>query len=171
MNEILGPRLNKHFVNAKLFGFAWTEAAELEFNFLLNSGGGGGNTPFNEVFKALFYRTLWMSRIEDTRSFATDEERDLCQAAFSRLELRPGCRKMMAKLRGNGFTIWCLTMGDKARVKGYFDRAGFEMPTESVVSCDSFVETDANGNKLGTGVYKPSMRAYRPMLATILVKG
>jgi len=45
------------------------------------------------------------------------------------------------------------------------------MPTESVVSCDSFVETDANGNKLGTGVYKPSMRAYRPMLATILVKG
>lgn len=162
INQILGPRLNKHFVNAKLFGFAWTEAAELEFNFLLNSE---RYTPFNEVFKALFYRTLWMSGIEDPRSFATDEERDLCQAAFSRLELRPGCREMMAKLRENGFTIWCLTTGDKARVKGYFDRAGFEMPIESVVSCDSFVDTDANGNKLGTGVYKPSMGAYRPMLA------
>jgi len=58
MNEILGPRLNKHFVNAKLFGFAWTEAAELEFNFLLNSGGGGGVTHHSTKYSKHYSTVL-----------------------------------------------------------------------------------------------------------------
>jgi len=138
------------------------EAAELEFNFLLNSE---RYTPYNDCFKALFYRILYMSGIEDPRSFATDEERDLCHAGYSRLEMRPGAREMMEKLQKSGFNIWCLTTGDVKRVKGYFDRAGIEMPLENLISCDQFVQRDADGNRNGTGVYKPSMGAYRPVLA------
>ncbi|PWY96541.1 HAD-like protein, partial [Aspergillus sclerotioniger CBS 115572] len=155
IETILGPRLRTHHTNAHIFSYAWMQASELEYTMLLMSS---RYTPYSEVFKTLFYRVLYMSGIENPREFATEDERDACQAACSLLELRPGCREMMEKLRGNGFEIWCLTTGDVARVSGYFVREGVEMPVERVVSCVDFME-GGGGDRLG--VVKPSMGAYR----------
>lgn len=162
IEQTIGQKLLSHNVTAKFFGFAWMQAAELEHTMLLMSG---RNTPYKEVFKALFYRVLFMAGIEDPRSFATDEERDMCQAGYSRLELRPGCREMMDKLKGNGFTIWCLTTGDAQRVGGYFKRAGFDMPANKLVSCHEFLPRDSapSGSALLSSI-KPSMESYKPML-------
>lgn len=44
--------------------------------------------------------------------------------------------------------MWCFTTGDIQRVKGYFERAGVDMPLENIVSCDS------------AGVAKPALPAY-----------
>ncbi|KAK0118312.1 hypothetical protein ONS95_012606 [Cadophora gregata] len=160
IDQILGPRLKAQHVNAKHFGYTWKEAAELEFYFLLYSD---RYTPYNEIFKAVFYRTLHMAGISNPREFATEAERDACQAGYSELELRPGCVEMMEKLRGVGWTVWCLTTGDVKRVRGYFLRAGLEMPIENFVSCDQFAEIDpVTGVK--KGVYKPAMASYKPML-------
>ncbi|CAP99003.1 Pc22g17150 [Penicillium rubens Wisconsin 54-1255] len=148
IEEVLGPRLRAHQLSAKIFGFAWMQAAELESLMLHMSK---RNVPYKKVFRALFYRVLYLSGIQDPRSFATDEERDICHDAYSKLELRPDCRAMMEKLRNNGFTIWCLTTGDTERVGGYFKRAGFEMPAENLSPLD---------------MVKPSMGSYKPMLNT-----
>ncbi|KAJ5543788.1 hypothetical protein N7513_003372 [Penicillium frequentans] len=160
IDQVLGPRLLAHNVNAKVFGFAWMQASELESLMLHMSK---RNTPYKEVFNALFYRVLFMSGIENPRSFATDEERDLCQDAYTKLELRPNCRAMMEKLRNHGFTIWCLTTGDTERVGGYFKRAGFEMPAENLVSCHQFMKHDS-ALESPLAMMKPSMGSYQPML-------
>lgn len=164
IEQVIGPRLLVHNVTAKFFGFTWMQAAELEYTMLLMSG---RYTPYKEVFKSLFYRILFMAGINDTRSFATDEERDMCQAAYSNLALRPGCREMMEKLRENGFTIWGLTTGDTQRVGGYFKRAGLEMPAESLVSCQEFMQHDSTTGTVESSalaIVKPSMGAYKSML-------
>lgn len=44
--------------------------------------------------------------------------------------------------------MWCFTTGDMQRVKGYFERAGVEMPLENTVTCDD------------AGVAKPTLPAY-----------
>ncbi|KAJ6172199.1 hypothetical protein N7470_001266 [Penicillium chermesinum] len=136
-------------------------AAELEDVMLLMSK---RHHPYKETFKSLFYRVLYMAGIDNPRSFATDEERDLCQAAYSQLELRPGCREMIEKLRANGFTVWCLTTGDRERVGGYFKRAGLDMPDENLVSCHDF--TQSRSSPSGTKhITKPAMETYEQMLA------
>ncbi|KAG0156779.1 hypothetical protein PDIDSM_3960 [Penicillium digitatum] len=152
IEEVLGPRLRAHQLSAKIFGFAWMQSSELESLMLHMS-----------KRKALFYRVLYMSGIQDPRSFATDEERDICQEAYSRLELRPECRTMMERLRKNGFTIWCLTTGDTERVGGYFKRAGFEIPAENLVSCHQFMKYES-ALESPLAMVKPSMGSYQPML-------
>ncbi|KAJ5300957.1 uncharacterized protein N7443_005959 [Penicillium atrosanguineum] len=160
IEKILGPRLMQHSVNSKVFGFAWMQASELESLMLHMSK---RSVPYKEVFKALFYRVLYLSGIEEPRSFATDEERDICQDAYSKLELRPDCRAMMERLRSNGFTIWCLTTGDTERVGGYFKRAGFDMPAENLVSCHQFMKHES-ALDFPLAMVKPSMGSYQPML-------
>ncbi|KAJ5963436.1 uncharacterized protein N7479_003312 [Penicillium vulpinum] len=160
IEQVLGPRLREHNLSAKIFGFAWMQSSELESLMLHMSK---RSVPYKDVFKALFYRVLYLSGIEDPRSFATEEERDTCQDAYSKLELRPDCRTMMEKLRENGFTIWCLTTGDTERVGGYFKRAGFEMPAENLVSCHQFMKHDS-ASESPLDMVKPSMGSYKPML-------
>ncbi|OKL61874.1 hypothetical protein UA08_02276 [Talaromyces atroroseus] len=165
IEQAIGPRLLAQNVTAKLFGFAWMQAAELEHTMLRMSK---REKPYAEVFKALFYRILFMAGIDDPRSFATDEERDMCHAGYSKLELRPGCREMMEKLRENGFTVWCLTTGDAQRVGGYFKRAGFDMPAENLVSCHDFLKPGSSisesADTSSIEFIKPSMGSYQPML-------
>ncbi|PYH92286.1 putative 2-haloalkanoic acid dehalogenase [Aspergillus ellipticus CBS 707.79] len=164
IDATIGPRLRAHTITPKFFGFAWMQVAELESTQLLMSG---RYTPYADVFRAVFYRVLFMAGISDPRAFATDDERDRCHAGYSRLGLRPGCSAMMDKLRENGFTVWCLTTGDPGRVGGYFTRAGINMPTENLVSCFTFMAHDSNagaGESASLGVTKPSMGAYKPML-------
>ncbi|KAI2722541.1 hypothetical protein CBS147332_3470 [Penicillium roqueforti] len=160
IEDILGPRLRANQLSANAFGYAWMQAAELESLMLQMSK---RCVPYKKVFKALFYRVLYLSGIQNPRSFATDEERDICQDAYSKLELRPDCRAMMEKLRKNGFTIWCLTTGDTERVGGYFKRAGFEMPAENLVSCHQFMKYESEMES-PLDMVKPSMGSYQPML-------
>lgn len=161
IDRVLGPRLREHNITAPLLGFAWMSAAELEHIMLLMSG--RDKVPYKEVFKSLFYRVLYMAGIQAPRSFATDEERDLCQAGYSALEMRPGAREMIEKLRQAGFTVWCLTTGDVARVGGYFQRAGIEMPRENFVSCHDFMAA-RRPSQSALDFQKPSMPSYKAML-------
>lgn len=73
-------------------------------------------------------------------------------AAYGKLEPREGLKECLEKLRGAGFEVWGLTMGDRDEVVGYFAKAGVEMPGSNVMSCDS------------TGVSKPHPDAFRPTL-------
>ncbi|KAI1337499.1 putative 2-haloalkanoic acid dehalogenase [Xylariaceae sp. FL0016] len=144
----IGPRLLARGIPPQLFGFAWMESAEREFTFLSVSG---RYRAYRDVFRALFYRILWMSGVADPRAFATDAERDAMVAAYAALRLREGVAEAFAALRAGGFTVWCLTTGDVERVRGYFLRGGVDMPLENFRSCDA------------QGVAKPALAAYEPL--------
>ncbi|KAL4937906.1 hypothetical protein BDV06DRAFT_232269 [Aspergillus oleicola] len=130
IDEVLGRRLRTDNVDAKIFGLTWMQAAEMEYTFILMSG---RYTPYKKVFKQIFYRVLFMSEIPEPRSFATDQERDTCQAAYSKLELHPGCCEMMRK--------------DAQPVSRYFTRARFDMSPENLPSM---------------GAYKPMLEKFTP---------
>lgn len=150
INRVIGDKLLANNITAQSFGYSWMTPAELEFTFLSISE---CYRPYKEVLKALFFRSLYMAGIPSPRSFATETERDECVQGYSELELRPGTKECFAVLRNAGFTVWCLTTGDTTRVRGYFERAGVDMPLENFISCDS------------QGVAKPALAAYRPTLA------
>ncbi|RAK99575.1 putative 2-haloalkanoic acid dehalogenase [Aspergillus ibericus CBS 121593] len=145
----LGSQLRAHNLTAQTLGFTWMTNAELQFTFLSISE---SYKPYKLILTELFYQTLHMIGIADPHAFATMEQRDLCVEGYAALELRPGTRDCFAQLRAAGFTVWCLTTGDTARVRGYFERAGVDMPLENFISCDT------------TGVAKPALAAYRPAL-------
>jgi 2-haloacid dehalogenase len=146
LSSTIGPKLLSHTITAQHFGFTWQTAAELEFTFLSISG---SYKPYKDILRGTFYRTLSLCGVADPRGLVSDEEREMCIEGYSMLELRPGCKEAMALLREKGFTVWCFTSGDVARVRGYFERAGVDMPLENLVSCDS------------AGVAKPAMQAYQ----------
>ena len=147
IENVLGSKLRSEGIRSSLFGYTWMTTSELEFTFLSISS---RHTPYNEVMKAMFYRTLWMSGIESPRSFATDAERELCQEGYSMLTLREGARECIELLQQAGFKVWCLTTADPERVQGYFSQGGIEMPP--IVSCDE------------QGVAKPQLAAYRSIV-------
>jgi 2-haloacid dehalogenase len=149
IDRTIGPKLRVHNITPQMFGYSWMTASELEFTFLSISE---RYKPYKDVLKALFYRTLWMAGAQDPKSIATEEERDMCIQGYSELELRPGLKQCFAKLREEGFTVWCLTTGDVKRVRGYFERGRVEMPMENFISCDA------------VGLAKPALAAYRPAL-------
>jgi 2-haloacid dehalogenase len=146
IESVLGAALRQHTISAQHFGFTWQTAAELEFTFLSISE---SYKPYKEVMRGLFYRTLSLCGVAEPRKLATDEQRDECIEGYSSLELRPETKEAHQYLRDNGFTVWCFTTGDIQRVRGYFERAGVDMPLENFVSCDD------------VGVAKPALPAYR----------
>lgn len=145
----LGPRLRALCITPKLLGYAWFEAAEREYTYLSISN---RYVRFYDVFRALFYRILWMAGVEEPRTFATDADLEFVLARFMELEARPGVAECFEILRENGFTVWAFTAGDAKRVRGYFERNGIDMPLENFASCDSL------------GVGKPAPESYRPLL-------
>lgn len=149
IDEVIGDKLRSQHLTAQCFGFSWMTAAELEFTFLSISE---RYRPYKDVLQAIFYRTLWMAGVVDPRALVTDAERDLCIQGYSELELRPGAKECFQILRDNGFTVWCLTTGDKKRVGGYFEKGGIDMPAENFISCDT------------KGLAKPALAAYKPAL-------
>ncbi|OAA57390.1 2-haloalkanoic acid dehalogenase [Niveomyces insectorum RCEF 264] len=142
-------RLRAANINAKLLGYCWIEAAEREYTYLSLSG---RYKPFYKLFEALFYRMLSYAGVADPHAFATPADVEFLVAEWRKLGLRPGAAECVAKLRAAGFTVWCLTAADLARVQGYFRTAGVAMPAENLVSCDS------------QGVAKPQPEAYAPLL-------
>jgi len=149
IDAVIGDKLRQQTITPKHFGFTWQTAAELEFTFLSISG---RYKQYNEVLRSMFYRSLWLAGISDPRAFATDDEREKCIQGYSSLQLRPGCFDCFQKLRDPGFTVWCFTTGDIKRVRGYFERAGVDMPLENFVTCDT------------KGVAKPALAAYKSVL-------
>jgi 2-haloacid dehalogenase len=125
------------------------EAAEREYTNLSLSQ---RYVPFGEVFRALFYRMLWMAGIAEPRSWATPEDLEFIMKEYQLLEFRPGAAECVQKLRDAGFTVWAFTAADITRVGGYFKNAGVELPAENLLSCDD------------AGVGKPDLRAYYPLL-------
>ncbi|GIK07308.1 hypothetical protein Aspvir_002970 [Aspergillus viridinutans] len=150
--DAIGPKLTTYGITAKHFGYSWMTAAELEFTFLSISE---SYRPYKDVMRALFYRSLFMAGVDNPRSVFTDEERDACITGYASLQLRPELVGAFERLRNAGFEVWCLTTGDVERVRGYFTRAGVEMPVERVLSCD------------GLRVAKPALGAYRAALERI----
>ena len=146
----LGDRLRAHNINPQLFGYAWMEAAEREYAYLSMSH---RYRPFLDIFGAIFYRTLGFSGMKDPRSFASDEDRDCLIESYHQLQPREGVDRAVQSLRDAGFTVWCFTTGDVARVRGYFLRSGIDMPVENFVSCDK------------TRLAKPALEAYQEVLS------
>lgn len=141
----IGSKLQSYNITTKHFGYTWMTASELEFTFLSISE---SYRPYKDVMRALFYRTLFMAGVPNPRAEFTDEEREACIAGYASLQLRAELSTAFEKLRTAGFEVWCLTTGDVGRVRGYFVRAGVEMPEERVLSCD------------GWRVAKPALEAY-----------
>ncbi|KAL4926208.1 putative 2-haloalkanoic acid dehalogenase [Aspergillus undulatus] len=148
IDRTIGDRLRVHNITPQFFGYSWMTAAELEFTFLSISE---RHRPYKQILEAVFYRTLWMAGVQNPRALATDAERDECIKGYWTLQLRPGIKECFGKLRAHGFTVWCLTTGDMARVQGYFEQGNVEMPSENIISCDS------------QGVAKPALATYRPV--------
>jgi 2-haloacid dehalogenase len=148
IDSVLGEKLRQHAMTAQHFGFTWQTAAELEFTFLSIQG---SYKVYKDVLRGLFYRTLRLCGVANPRELATEEERERCIEGYSALELRPGCEEAFQLLRDNGFKVWCLTTGDVQRVRGYFERAGMNIPSDSIVSCD------------GGGSAKPALPVYQAM--------
>jgi 2-haloacid dehalogenase len=145
IDHVMGAKLRENTITPEHFGFTWQTDSELEFTFLSISG---SYKSYKEILRGLFYRTLSFCGITNPRAFATDEEREQCIEGYYALEVRPDCCEAFQILRSNGFTVWCFTSGDVQRVRGYFDRAGVDMPQENLISCDS------------VGVAKPALPAY-----------
>lgn len=145
IEAVLGSQLHEHTITAQHFGFTWQTAAELEFTFLSIAG---SYKPYKDVLRGVFYRTLSLCGVAEPRKLATDDEREQCIEGYSALQLRSGASECFQLLRDNGFTVWCFTTGDVKRVRGYFERAGVDVPLENFISCDV------------AGVAKPALPAY-----------
>lgn len=146
----LGDRMRALGINSiPMFGYMWIEVAEREYTYLSMSG---AYVSYAHVFESIFWRMLWKSGIPEPREFATADDLAAIMEGYMRMEMRPGAKECVQKLRDAGFTVWAFTMGDLKRVGGYFKQAGIEMPAEHLKSCDS--------SSLG----KPDPEAYRPLL-------
>ncbi|KAF8866167.1 HAD-like protein [Acephala macrosclerotiorum] len=152
----LGPKLQAEGIKPSLLGYTWLEATEREYTYLSLSG---RYVPFKRCFELLFWRMLWMAGIKEPREFATKEDLDYVMEQYLLLEMRPGAKECVEKLREAGFTVWAFTAGDLSRVGGYFKHAGIEMPEANLLSCDT------------TGIGKPSPEAYMPLLKQLREDG
>ncbi|KAF4342110.1 HAD protein [Fusarium beomiforme] len=141
----LGEKLRAENVKPSLLVNLWIEAAEREYTYLSMTN---RYVAFDKLFSSLFYRMLWLSGIEEPRSFATEEDIEKITDGYRSLDPRPDLKECFDKLRAARFTVRGLTAGDFDRVLGYFNKAGIEFPREHLISCDSF------------GVGKPDLKAY-----------
>lgn len=152
----LGDRLRAEGIKPYLLGQTWMETAEREYTNLSISG---RYKPYGDVFEAVFYRILWMGGIKEPRQFASPDDLAYLMTEYEFLTLRPGAAECVQKLRDAGFTVWAFTAADLRRVGGYFQKAGIELAAENLLSCDD------------TGVGKPDLAAYRPLLERLTLEG
>ncbi|GKU06290.1 2-haloacid dehalogenase [Fusarium langsethiae] len=145
LDNQLGEKLRAENIKPSLLINLWIEAAEREYTYLSMTN---RYVEFDKLFSSLFYRMLWLSGIEEPRSFATEADVEKITQGYFALEPRPDVKECFEKLRDADFTVRGLTAGDYDRVLGYFNKAGIEFPREHLISCDSF------------GVGKPDLKAY-----------
>lgn len=125
------------------------EAGEREYTYLSLSG---RYIKFFDIFRSIFYRTLWQAGIENPREFASDDDREFLLASYRTLRPREDLQKCFDTLRTGGFQVWCLTAGDTERVHGYLKAGGVDFPEENFVSCDTI------------GIGKPDPKSYQHIL-------
>ncbi|KZZ92022.1 haloacid dehalogenase-like hydrolase [Moelleriella libera RCEF 2490] len=152
----LGEKLRARGIQPKLLGSCWLEVAEREYTYLSMSR---RYVVFHKVFASLFYRCLHYAGVENPRSFATADDVAYLMDQWRRLTLREGAAECISLLRRAGWTVWCFTAGDVARVSGYFSRGDVDMPAENIVSCDT------------VGLAKPTPEAYAPILEKLSAGG
>lgn len=174
----LGERLKAHGVGpAALFGYTWVrwrrlstihctiqttnldlqiEVAEREYTYLSISG---LYRPYATVFESIFWRMLYKAGVPEPRKFADEKDLEAIMIGYKAMELRPGATECVQKLRDADFTVYGFTMGDSARVGGYFKAGGLDWAAENLLSCDT------------RGVGKPDPEAYKPLLNQLSISG
>jgi 2-haloacid dehalogenase len=151
LDDRLGDKLRRENIKPALLGYTWFEVAEREYTYCSMSD---NYVPFVKVLRFMFYRILHMAGVEHPRQFCSDDDVEYLMGEYANLELRPGAEECLSILRDNGYQVWCFTCADPTQVKGYFDKAGVEMPKEHVLDCDGF------------GIAKPALEPYRRLLET-----
>lgn len=149
IEKTLGDKLRANYCNPELFFYAWGVTCERDFTYLSLCK---EYKPTKVVLKELFFKTLHHSGIKEPHEFASEEDLDYLCDQWQKLKARPGLTDCLNTLQDNGFEVWCLTDGDRQRVKGYFNNSNIPMPEDHIISCDS----------IGTG--KPEPEAYQYML-------
>lgn len=132
------------------------EVAEREYTYLSMSG---LYRPYATVFESIFWRMLYKAGVPEPRKFANSDDLAAIMIGYKAMELRPGARECVKRLKDAGFTVYGFTMGDIARVGGYFKAGGLDWPAENLLSCDT------------RGVGKPDPEAYKPLLNQLSTTG
>ena len=156
IDDRLGDKLRAEGVKPALFGFTWIEVAEREYTYLSMSG---RYISFAKIFEAILWRMLYKAGVPSPRTFATEDDLAFIMKGYKAMELRPGAKECIEKLRGAGFRVIGFTMGDVERVGGYFRNAGVELPEGDLLSCDS------------SAIGKPDPAAYKPLLEELRKEG
>ncbi|KXT07164.1 hypothetical protein AC578_2385 [Pseudocercospora eumusae] len=157
IDKRMGDRLRAQGIKPSFMGYTWIEVAEREYTYLSMSG---KYVTFAGCFEQLFWRILFKAGIPNARDFASaDDLKYIMEEGYMKLELRPGAKECIQKLRDGGFTVRAFTMGDLKRVGAYFKNAGVELPAEHLMSCDT------------TGVGKPDPAAYKPVFDALSKSG
>ncbi|KAJ6476936.1 HAD-like domain-containing protein [Mycena sanguinolenta] len=116
----------------KIFFSAWTSNAELDFQRLSIVEKFHSHSS---LLKNAFYRTLKDAEIPEASVCEADIDLLIEQYSHN-LTPSPGLSEMVQILRDGGFTIWCCSDASPERVRGYFVKAGIDMPLENLLSCD-----------------------------------
>ena len=145
----MGDRLKAAGIGVRAFAFLCIEIQGREYTNLSISG---RYRPTSEISKAIFWRILWQCGISEPRKFATEDDLAAILKGYAVMEMRPGAKECISKLRDAGFTVWGLTTGDWRTVHGYFKRSGIDMPEENLKACDDIQ------------IAKPDPESYKPLL-------
>ncbi|WVQ74667.1 haloacid dehalogenase, type II [Cryptococcus sp. DSM 104548] len=131
----LGPKLAAHGISPKLLFYAWVCGTERDYSYLSQIK---QYKPFFAILANTLTRVLFQAGVpeEELDGFFTQEDVDYMMAEYQALTPRPGLAEMMTTLREGGFEVWCCSDANVDRVKGYFDRAGVEMPLDHILSAD-----------------------------------
>lgn len=148
LTTLLGPKLlAQHITPAHLIA-TWFEVAEREYAYLSIAN---AYLPFDTCFENLFFRTLHVAGIAEPKGFASQGDVEALMRAYRSLSPREGARECVAALEKAGFTVWGLTAGSEAVVKGYLEQGEVGIAEGRLFSCDE------------GGVGKPDLRAYKPL--------
>lgn len=99
----VGDRLRTHGVKPTLFGYTWIEVAEREYTYLSMSG---KYVKFADVFEHIFWRMLFKAGVPEARKFANKNDLSAIMVGYKAMELRPGAKECIQKLRDAGYTVW-----------------------------------------------------------------
>lgn len=144
----LKDKLAKHGLSPKLLFYSWITSTERDYSYLSQIK---QYRPFFEIMSHTLRRLLFQAGVPESalEDFYSQEDIEYIMAEYKKLKPRPGLGEMMQTLRDGGFEVWCCSDANIDRVKGYFDKAGVEMPLDHILSADM-----VNAGKPEPEVYK-----------------
>ncbi|KAI9637129.1 haloacid dehalogenase [Dioszegia hungarica] len=131
----LGDKLAKYGIPSKLLFYAWVCGTERDYSYLSQIK---QYKPFFDILSSTLTRVLFQAGVpeKDLNGFFTKDDLEYIRSEYKALRPRPGLGEMMQTLRDGGFEVWCCSDANVDRVKGYFDKAGVEMPLDHILSAD-----------------------------------